>query len=206
MSPWQPENQLPDQTCYNHTTMQSPNPSEVYICVDVETSGPVPVDYSLLSIGACTIYEPRSTFYVELKPFNENFTSAAADVHKLSFERLLAEGVSPVSAMQSFEDWVARQITPGKVAIFVAFNAAFDWMFVNYYFVHYLGHNPFGHAALDIKAYYMGYAGVPWSQTSWRFISPQFTEKDSLTHHALQDALDQADLFLKILKEKKTSD
>ncbi len=73
-------------------------------------------------------------------------------------------------------------------------------MFINYYFIHYLGHNPFGHAALDIKALYMGQAGVPWSQTSWRYISPQLLPRDThLTHHALQDALDQAELFKKML-------
>ncbi|NJD60936.1 MAG: DNA polymerase III subunit epsilon [Anaerolineales bacterium] len=177
------------------------DPSEVYICVDVETSGLIPVDYSLLSIGACTIIEPRSTFYIELKPINENSTAEAANVHKLSFERLMHTGVSPVTAMQNFAGWLEQQTPPGKHAIFVAFNAPFDWMFVNYYFIHYIGHNPFGHAALDIKAYYMGRAGVSWSQTSWRFISPNLTEKESLTHHALQDAIDQADLFLKILKE-----
>jgi DNA polymerase III epsilon subunit-like protein len=182
--------------------MATRDPSEVYICVDVETSGPIPVDYSLLSIGACSVYEPRSTFYIELKPISENITAAAAEVHKLSMERLTQNGISPVAAMQRFEEWIAQQTPDGKLPIFVAFNAAFDWMFVNYYFIHYLGYNPFGHAALDIKAYFMGHARVPWSQTSWRYISPQLTEKNSLTHHALQDALDQADLFVKILEER----
>jgi ribonuclease T len=200
------ENQPPEHICYNHTTMATPDPSEVYICVDVETSGPIPVDYSLLSIGACSVFEPQSTFYVEVKPINENITAAAAQVHGLSMERLMREGVSPVSAMKRFEEWIGQQTSDGKQAVFVAFNAAFDWMFVNYYFIHYLGHNPFGHAALDIKAYFMGHAGVAWSQTSWRYISPQLTDKNGLTHHALQDALDQANLFIKILEERHTSD
>ncbi len=90
--------------------------------------------------------------------------------------------------------------------MFVAFNAAFDWMFTNYYFIHYLGHNPFGHTALDIKAFYMGWAGVPWSQTSWRFISPGYVEETQLTHHALQDALDQAKLFKNMLDEMRKRD
>jgi len=81
----------------------------------------------------------------------------------------------------------------------VAFNAAFDWMLINYYFFHYLGRNPFGHTAIDIKAFYMGKAGVPWSQTSWRYLDPGYQTAPQLTHHALQDALDQARLFKKIL-------
>jgi DNA polymerase III epsilon subunit-like protein len=172
---------------------------EVFICVDVESAGPIPPDYSLLSIGACTIFGAQSSFYIELQPVNAQFTPEAAKVHKLSFERLTVEGVPPAAAMQRFEAWLADQSAPPKQPIFVAFNAAFDWMFINYYFIHYLGHNPFGHAALDIKAFYMGQAGVPWSETSWRYINPQLAEATLLTHHALQDALDQAALFKKLL-------
>jgi DNA polymerase III epsilon subunit-like protein len=182
--------------------MEDPYTPEAYICVDVETAGPIPgpADYSLLSIGACTVFEPQSTFYIELKPINENYTAEAAKVHKLSLEHLMAEGVAPEEALQRFEEWLKEQAAPGKQPVFVAFNAAFDWMFINYYYFHYLGHNPFGHAALDIKAFYMGRADVPWSQTSWRFISPHYAEKTGLTHHALQDALDQAELFKQIMK------
>jgi DNA polymerase III epsilon subunit-like protein len=181
--------------------MPSPENTEVYICVDVETAGPIPGEYSLLSIGACSISEPQATFYIELKPVNEDNTAEAAKVHKLSMQRLMTEGVEPEEAMRRFEEWLPGQTAPKMQPVFVAFNAAFDWMFINYYFFHYLGHNPFGHAALDIKAFYMGWAGVPWSQTSWRFISTRDEEDAQLTHHALQDAIDQANLFKKLLGE-----
>jgi ribonuclease T len=179
--------------------MPASDSTEVYICVDVETAGPIPPDYSLLSIGACTVVDPQSTFYVELQPVTERSTPEAAQVHKLSLSQLSAEGVPPLAAMQQFEQWLESQSAPNMQLVCVAFNAPFDWMFINYYFIHYLGHNPFGHAALDIKALYMGWATVPWSKTSWRFISPQLSADTHLTHHALQDALDQAVLFKKIL-------
>jgi len=175
--------------------------TDVYICVDVETTGPVPGDYSMLSIGACTIYEPQQTFYIELKPINQNTTEEAVSIHKLSFERLMAEGVAPTEALTRFEEWLMNEAAPNQQPLFVAFNAAFDWMFVNYYFHHYRGHNPFGHAAIDIKAFYMGMTGVSWSLTSWRYIIPKYKTDHHLTHHALQDALDQADLFKQMLEE-----
>jgi inhibitor of KinA sporulation pathway (predicted exonuclease) len=112
----------------------------------------------------------------------------------------MQEGVEPKEALIRFEAWLSA-ITPQPV--FVAFNAAFYWSFVNYYFMHHLGRNPFGHAAIDIKAFYMGQAGVPWSQTSWRYISPEFKDEHSLTHHALQDALDQAAMFRKMLEKSQ---
>lgn len=179
----------------------NPVTSEAYICVDVETAGPIPGDYSLLSIGACTIYGPQSTFYIELQPINENISAESIRVHGLSMQHLMLTGVPPIMAMQRFEEWLKSITALRMQPVFVAFNAAFDWMFINYYFIHYLGHNLFGHAALDIKALYMGQAAVPWFQTAWRFINPQFAEKAQLTHHALQDALDQAELFKKILRE-----
>jgi DNA polymerase III epsilon subunit-like protein len=195
-----PAHRLPELICYNRIIM----PSEAYICVDVETAGPIPGDFSLLSIGACTVFAPESTFYIELKPINENLTPESVEVHKLSLPQLMQEGIEPKAALQRFEQWIMNATTAGKQPVFVAFNAPFDWMFINYYFIHFLGRNPFGHAALDIKALFMGQAGVPWAQTSWRYIEPGFTEKPQLTHHALQDALDQAVLFKKILRDMKT--
>ena len=178
--------------------MGIPEP-EAYVCVDVETAGPVPADYSLLSIGACTIFEPQRTFYIELKPINNKLTPEAASVHHLTLDRLLKEGEPPKKALLGFEQWLVNEAAPNRLPLFVAFNAAFDWMFVNYYFHHYLGRNPFGHTAIDIKAFYMGKAGVPWAQTSWRYLDPAYKPEEKLTHHALQDALDQAILFRKLI-------
>jgi DNA polymerase III epsilon subunit-like protein len=203
MNPSQQVRLLINLVVYNQGTMDINPVSAAYICVDVETAGPIPGDYSLLSIGACTIFEPQCTFYLELKPINQNNTAEAAAIHKLSLKRLSVEGKDPQEALTRFEDWLIMEAAPDQQPLFVAFNAVFDWMWVNYYFLHYLGHNPFGHAAIDIKAFYMGMTGVPWTQTSWRYISPKYLMKHHLTHHALQDALDQADIFKNMLEEMR---
>ncbi len=143
--------------------------------------------------------EPADTFYIEVQPINENSTPESARVHQLSIERLQAQGIAPSEAMQRFEQWLDEKTPPGTQPVFVAFNAAFDWMFINYYFIHYLHHNPFGHAALDIKALYMGQAGVTWSRTAWRYFSLPDATHAPLSHHALQDALDQAALFRQLI-------
>ena len=181
----------------------STTPNETYISVDVETAGPNPYDYSLLSIGACTLLESQSSFYVELKPINQNATSEALAISRLSMEKLAEHGEQPAVAMGRFEAWV-NQVTPDDYQpIFVAFNAPFDWMFVNDYFHRFLGHNPFGHTALDLKAFYMGLKGVSWSETSMRYVSRHYLDDRHLTHHALSDALDQAELLRSMLKEAR---
>ena len=177
--------------------------NEAYISVDIETAGPNPSDYSLLSIGACTMLEPQTTFYVELKPENNNATPEALAISRLSIDRLFERGLEPELAMTRFDEWV-NEVTPdGYRPIFVAFNAPFDWMFINDYFHRYLGRNPFGHTALDIKAFYMGLHGVPWSQTAMRFVGKQYLGDRQLTHHALRDALDQAEIFGLMLEASK---
>jgi ribonuclease T len=82
-----------------------------YIAVDVEAAGPSPSHYALLSIGACTVGEPRQTFYVELQPDREAATDQAAAVHGLSMERLARQGTLPAEAMCRFAAWVA-EVTP----------------------------------------------------------------------------------------------
>ena len=74
-------------------------------------------------------------------------------------------------------------------------------MFVNDYFHRFLGMNPFGHSAVDIKSFYMGSKGVPWKQTGMNTVSAEYLENRQLSHHALKDAMDQGELFRKMLLE-----
>ena len=58
--------------------------------VDIETAGPTPATYSILSIGACLVDDPETTFYVELKPERMAFEAEAVEVSHLSLDALLA--------------------------------------------------------------------------------------------------------------------
>jgi len=174
---------------------------DFYIVVDVETSGPTPGKFALLSIGACTVSSPRQNFYAELQPDAEDMLEEAMQVNKLSLDELHRTGLPPREALAQLSDWVERVLPERQKAVFTAFNAPFDWMFIDHYFHKYLGKNPFGYKALDIKAFYMGVYGVNWSETSHNKISAKLTHDHQLPHHALEDAILEADLFELILKE-----
>jgi DNA polymerase III epsilon subunit-like protein len=105
--------------------------------------------------------------------------------------------------MKRFESWLMDVVPAGQNPTFVAFNAPFDWMFVNEYFHRHLGRNPFGHTALDIKAYYMGVTGSSWQDTSMRNVSKVYLDGRDIKHNALEDALDQAEIFLGVLKQTR---
>ena len=179
---------------------------EFFISVDIETAGPYPWDYSMLSIGACTLEQPRQTFYIELKPIHPALTDEAFEIHGLSLQELEHRGVPPQEAMGSFAGWLAEVTPAGQRLVMIAFNAPFDWMFVCEYFHRFLGWNPFGHTALDIKAYFMGKWNSTWSETSMRAIAQRLPDTQELSHNALEDAIHQASLFCRIRDTKENSD
>lgn len=168
---------------------------EVFISVDVETSGPIPGDYSLLTLGACNAEDPTQTFECALKPATRRADPAALKVSGLSLDELELHGLDPAQGMREFRAWVSHVVGADGTPVFVGFNAAFDWSFVNYYFHHYLGVNPFGFAALDIKSLYMGAAKSDWAGTRSSQMGALLNPELKGDHDALHDALYQAELF-----------
>jgi DNA polymerase III epsilon subunit-like protein len=170
-----------------------------YVSVDAETDGPVPGRYSLLSIGACLVDDPTVAFYAELRPTTSEADPAALEASRLSLEHLSSEGESPATALPRFAEWAERATRPGTRPLFVAFNAPFDWMFVAEALHRFAGRNPFGYAALDVKALAMGALGISWPLTTFSALADRFGISASLPHHALEDARLQAELFRRIL-------
>jgi DNA polymerase III epsilon subunit-like protein len=171
---------------------------EVYISVDVETAGPAPAEFALLSLGACLVDDPSQIFYAELQPTMLAADPAALAVSRLSLEHLALHGTPPAEAMARFAAWVEEVTPPGRRPVLVAFNAPFDWMFIADYFRRFEVPNPFGHSALDIKALYMGATGEPWERTGFAAIAGRVGLQAELPHHALEDALIQAEIFRRI--------
>ncbi len=174
--------------------------TELLVSVDVEASGPSPSTGSLLSIGACLIVDPATALYVELVPLPEMpWSDQAARIHRLDRGRLEREGLEPRAAMERVAAWLG-EVGHDRQPVFVAFNAPFDWMFVNDYFQRFAGHNPFGASALDMKAYYMGRHHVKrWAATTGAHVKRRYGIATSHTHNALDDAREQAELMRLLL-------
>lgn len=166
---------------------------EVLVSVDIEASGNGPSTGSLLSIGACLVDDPSNGIYLELRPQPDRPWSESAErIHGLDQGRLEREGLEPAQAMQRLADWLTTTIGDAR-PIFVGFNAPFDWMFVADYFWRYLGRNPFGVSALDLKSYYMAKHGVEsWEETRRVHIDAGLGIDPDHNHHALDDAKGQA--------------
>lgn len=173
---------------------------EVYISIDVEADGPIPGEYSMSSFGAVVVGNHDLNFYRELKPISDRWDPQAAAVSGLNREILKKEGAHPADAMRQFADWINVTIKQDERPVFVSFNATFDWMFSHWYFMKYLGMDPFGISGMEMKSYYAGLMGVEWGDTTKRYVAQRFPTKQKHTHHALDDAKEQAEMFAAMLK------
>jgi DNA polymerase III epsilon subunit-like protein len=179
--------------------------AETWISVDVETSGPTPATGSLLAIGACLVDRPDEGIELLLRPDPALPWRADAEaIHGLSRERLAHEGLDPREAMETLAAWLERVVAPGSRPVFVAFNAPFDWMFVADCAWRHLGRNPFGFSALDIKALYLGRhldQVERWADTGRLRVLVRYPVDLPHTHHALDDAREQAAICRRIREE-----
>lgn len=190
---------------------------EIFFCVDIEASGPVPGLYNLVSIGAVPVsradgsWRPEEDrFYVELKPIAPGFDPEAMKVHGIPRKRLEAEGTDARTAMQGLADFVAARLrkTSGR-AVFVGHNAVFDWSFIAYYFQVFGIANPFGYKALDSKSLAMGRLGIGWFETNKDNLEGILglpPQDASLAHRADYDAHYQALILCGLLNRRQRSD
>ena len=177
--------------------------NECFISVDIETTGPVPGLYSMFEIGATRMEKPEWDFSVRIQPLPETLYDkdalTAIGVTPAELERSNI-GIAPRDAMRQLGDWVSAQCRGKSAPVFVGNNAPFDWMFVAWYFEKFGIANPFGHSALDMKAYFMGKTGCSWSEATLKRMA-QYANVPfvKLPHRALDDAIIQAEIFSHLL-------
>lgn len=175
---------------------------DIYVSVDVETSGPRIGFHSMLQIGACVVGDVNRTFDALLQPISKHADTQAMDVVGKTLEYFDQHGTAPDVVMCDFGAWV-RLVACDRNPVFVGFNAAFDWGFVHWYLLTYGdAPNPFGYAPLDIKSYYAGLTGCSWEETRSSRISDRFKSEKPHTHDALADALEQAEMFRLMLESR----
>ena len=95
-------------------------------------------------------------------------------------------------ALPEYVRWVKG--LPGK-PVFVAYPAAFDFLFVYWYLIRFAGESPFSHSALDIKTYAMAMMKTGYRDSSKRNMPRGWFEARPHTHIALDDAIEQGLLF-----------
>ena len=124
-----------------------------YIMVDVESDGPIPGDYSMICFRAVLV-EPslEKIFYGKLKPISEKWIPEALAVSGFSRANTLMFD-DPKNVMNNYAAWIAAN-SKGR-PFFISDNNGFDWQFINWYFYHFTGKNPFGHSSSNLGSLYI---------------------------------------------------
>jgi hypothetical protein len=153
-----------------------------------------------------TTFDPlepgAETFYRELKPISDEFDAAALAAAGLDREALRREGDDPAAAMRAAAEWVGRQ-AGGARPVLVGYPIVFDWMFIHWYFVSFTGVSPFGFSgALDMKTIYQQKARVTIEQAGRDDLPPELHSSREHTHNALDDAIEQAEIFNRLFAWK----
>lgn len=177
--------------------------AEVYVSTDVEADGPIPGPNSMLSFASAAYLADKTlvgTFEANL----ELLPGAAGDPKTMDWWRGQPEAWAacrsglrdPADAMPEYVRWLRS--LPGK-PVFVAYPAAYDFMFVYWYLIRFAGESPFSHSALDIKSFAMAVLGTEFRESVKRNMPAEWFDDLPHTHVALDDAKGQGVLFCNML-------
>lgn len=160
--------------------------------VDIESDGPIPADYSMISFGAVLVDEQLDkTFYGRLKPISDKFIPEALAVSGHTREETLFFD-DPKVVMEDFANWV-KKVCKDK-PVFISDNNGFDWMFICWYFHHFIGSNPFGHSSQNLGSLYKGIVKD-------LFQNFKHLRKTKHTHNPVDDAIGNAEALLTLKKD-----
>jgi DNA polymerase III epsilon subunit-like protein len=159
--------------------------------IDIESDGPIPGDYSMISIGAVVVEESLDkTFYAELRPISDKWLPEALAVS--GFSREETQKFEPAEVvMHKFLKWIQCVSSSPR---FISDNNGFDWQFINWYFIHFLNQNPFGFSSANLGSLYKGMV----KDTSKNF---KHLRKTKHTHNALDDAIGNAEALLQMIND-----
>jgi hypothetical protein len=185
---------------------------DVYFSADVETDGPIPGPFSMLSLGLVfagafdgeTFSRPNDysqSFYREFRPISDDFEIDALKVNGLDRDLLLREGSLPEIAMNEASQWV-RMLAGGGRPVLVAYPLSFDWSFLYWYFIRFsVDGSPFKYSqCFDIKTAYAVKAHIPISAAGRSNLVPSLRSHAVHSHNALEDAIEQAQIFANLFE------
>jgi hypothetical protein len=177
--------------------------AEIYVSTDVEADGPIPGPNSMLSFASAAFRADKTL----IGTFEANLTTlpgAQGDPKTMEWWKGQPEAWAacranprdPAVVMPEYVAWLKS--LPGK-PVFVAYPAAYDFMFVYWYLIRFTGESPFSHSALDIKTYAMALLGTEYRESVKRNMPKDWFDKLPHTHVALDDAKGQGALFCNML-------
>lgn len=178
--------------------------NEIYVSTDVETDGPIPGPHSMLSFGSAAYAADKrllATFSANLETLAgaapHPQTAAWWATQPAAWAACRTNPEAPERAMPRYAEWLGT--LPGR-PVFVGYPAAFDFLFIHWYLIRFVGTSPFGHSALDVKSYAMALLKSPYHESTKRRMPREWFDALPHTHLALDDAIEQGALLCNMLR------
>ncbi len=163
-----------------------------YFMVDVESDGPIPGDYSMVCFAAVIVEDSLGkTYYGRLRPISGNWIPEALKISGFSRADCM-NFENPEEEIGKFRTWILENTVGAPM--FISDNNGYDWSFVNWYFHHFAGSNPFGHSSTNLGSLYKGIV---------KDVSKNFKHlrKTAHTHDPLDDVMGNAQALLALRDE-----
>lgn len=180
---------------------------EIYVSTDVESDGPIPGPHSMLSFGSAAYLEDKTllgtfTANLELLPGATGHPDVMDwwESHPEAWRRCRTNPRPPEEAMAEYVGWLEG--LPGT-PVFVAYPLGYDFTFVYWYLMRFVGRSPFKHHGIDIRSYAMAVLKTGYKASHKRNYPRRWFEDLDHTHVALDDALEQGALFCNMLAENR---
>jgi len=181
--------------------------TEIFVSTDVESDGPIPGPHSMLSFASAAYLADKtlaSTFTANLEllpgatghPDTMKWWAKNQEAWNASRTNL----ETPEAAMRRYVAWV--DALPGTPT-FVAYPAGFDFMFVYWYLIRFVGRSPFSFSAVDVKTFAMAMLKCDYPAATKRNMPKRWFDSLPHTHVALDDAIEQGALFCNMLAENR---
>lgn len=180
---------------------------EIYVSVDIEADGPIPGPHSMLSIGAVA-FDDTGSAIADYSANLQTLPEATADPQTTQWWQRFPDAWAacrvdprpPAEVMTEFSGWV--EALPGT-PIFVAWPATWDFMWVYWYLVRFTGRRPFSEHGIDMRSYAMGMRRKDFRHSGKTYLPQRWFSRQAHNHVALDDAREQGDLFVAMLRENR---
>jgi hypothetical protein len=178
--------------------------SDVYISTDIEADGPIPGPHSMLSFASIAYADSGKeigSFWANL----QTLPGAVGDPKTMDWWRRNPEAYAetrrdlqdPEEVMRRYVNWLAQF---SDRPVFVGYPVTFDFMFVYWYLMRFVGSSPFSHSGWDIKTAAAIAMRTPFRKTGKRNMPKAWFGPQKHSHRAPDDAREQGELHFNILR------
>lgn len=181
----------------------------LYVSIDIEVDGPCPGTHAMLSLGLAWRLSPGEevqTWQRNLFPLTDCTDSRTMEwwMRRPEAWRAATENpMHPWKAMRDLDEVMSSLSGQGRLPVFVAYPAGFDFSFLYYYVRRYLDSPPwFTFSCVDIKTLAWSHLGDGYRHATKRNMPSRWFEgAPKHTHKASEDAHGQLILFENICKD-----